>query len=241
MKSLLSLTLGALLVSCASGPSKEQVAAFKNKLDEEKIQMVKDLGASSTSRIPLKAGQWVKIHTVIKEGNKDQNLATFKVLKVAGKTVTMEVETTNASSLGLQVMQYEVENYPVWDKLDISKHELEKLVDKMNIKKIIMKQGNEPAQEISVAYMPMAKGMLKQLFSSGYRIGDLKKEACSSEYIKSSNCVVFDYQASAYGFTTKGTSYTHSAIPIVGFIKSISDKSETKVVNFGLTGAKSSL
>lgn len=241
MKSLSSLLLLALLTGCASNPSKEQVAAFQNKVDQEKLQIVKDLSPTSNSRLPLKAGQWVKIHTVMKEGNKDQTLATFKVLKVAANTVTMEVETTNASTLGLQIMQYEVENYPTWDKLDISKHDLEKLVDKMNIKKIIMKQGNDSAQEISVAYMPMAKGLLKQLFSSGYRIGELKKEACSSEYLKSSNCVVFDYEASAHGFTTKGTSYTHSAVPVLGFIKSVADKSETKVVNFGLTGAQSSL
>ncbi|HXH75650.1 MAG TPA: hypothetical protein VNJ08_11825 [Bacteriovoracaceae bacterium] len=241
MKSIFSFLLLVLAVSCASGPTKEEKEAFTNKVDQEKLKTVKELAASSDSRIPLKAGQWVKIHTTLKEGNKDQSLSTFKVLKVDGKTVTMEVETTNASTLGLNVMQYEVENYPTHNKLDISKQELEKLVDKMNIKKITMKQGNEPAQELPVTYMPMAKGMLKDLFASGYRIGEPKKTACASEYLKAPTCVVFEYEANAFGFTTKGTSFAHSSVPVVGFIKSDSDKSETKVVNFGLTGAKSSL
>lgn len=241
MKLLVSPLLLALAMSCSTGPSKQQVDAFNNKVGQEKLKAAVNLGPSSESRIPLKAGQWVKIHTTLKEGNKDQSLSTFKVLKVAGRTVTMEVETTNASTLGLTIMQYEVENYPTHNKLDIKKQDLEKLVDKMNIKKIIMKQGNDPAQELSSAYMPMAKGMLKELFASGYRIGQTKKAPCASSYLSSSQCVIFDFEASAFGFTTQGTSYAHSAIPVVGFIKSDTDKSKTVVVNFGLTGAKTSL
>lgn len=239
MKSLSVLLLVSIVAGCSHRPSKEQLATFDQKINNEKLQTVRDLGPSSETRIPLKAGQWVKFHTVIKDG--DQSFATFKVLKVNGKNVTMEVETTNASTLGLTVMQYEVENFPTHNELDIDKKKLEGMVDKMVIKKIIMKHGNDAPQEIGSAYMPMAKGMLKQLFSSGYRIGDISKVPCASSTLKASRCMVFDYEASAYGFTTKGTSYAHSAVPIVGFIKSVSDKSETQIVNFGLTGAKSSL
>jgi hypothetical protein len=128
-------------------------------VEQEKLQAILDLGPSGNDRIPLKAGHWVKIYTQIEDGLKDQSLSTFKVIKIVGNIITMEVETT--------------------------------------IRKIIIKQGHKPARELQEEYMAMAQDILKELFSSGYRIGDSRMEASS-------------------------------------------EKSKNQIVNFGLTGAKSS-
>ncbi len=240
MKINLSLILLTLAMACAHRSSKEEKAAFANKLQKEKLQTVKDLAPSPNSRLPLKAGQWVKLLTTVKESN-EQGLITYKVLKVNGNNITMEVVNTSAALLDLNVTQYEIENFPVSVKLDISKAELERLLDKMEVKKITVRNGHEEPHELPKTLMPMTKNTLKQAFASGYRVGEPKAQACSSAYLSSKKCIVFDYEASAFGFSTKGQSFAHGAVPIVGIIKSESDKSNVEVVNFDLTGAQSSL
>lgn len=238
MNIIASILLLILVVSCSSAPSKDQLKAFRKQVDAKRMKGSRDLGPSTNSRLPLQAGQWVTVLNTSKDG-KEMGLSTFKVLGVSGKSVRMEVETISAKNQDPQIMQYEVDNYPMYNKLNVSKAELESYLDNLVIKKMVMKNGKEPAQEMPTAFVP--KGMLKDLFANGYSISTPKKEACSSSYLNSGSCIGFDFEVNVFGFTTKGKSYAHSAVPVMGFVKSDSEKTLSEVVNFGLTGAKSSL
>ncbi len=239
MKLTQFLTL-IILASCSSGPSKKHVEKFAQKVTEEKTSQLIQLKKSSSQRLPLKVGQWVKVVTEFKTGVQDKNFLIYKVIKIQGNLVKMEIESMNASNLEPKILQYEIENYPMDYKIALSKKEINKLVDKMVIKQMKIKVGENPVEELSKAYLPMAKGLLKNLFISGHQTGEAQKSDCSSEYLSSELCHIFDFEASLLGSSFKGKTYAHSEVPIVGFLKMISEQSETKVINFGLTGAKAS-
>ena len=241
MKFLTFSMLFVLLVSCSSAPTKEQTDAFDKKMQSLRIKGTKSLGPSGFSRIPLKSGQWITFLTSTKEKGAltNRGVSTFKVLKVSGKNVTMEVESIHENSADKSIIQYQIENYPSYTKMNVTKEELEKMLENLKISKIIMKMGTEPAKEMPTAFMP--KSLLKDLFANGYRVSETKNESCSSSFLKSKRCMVFDFEATALGFSTKGKSYGHSDIPVMSFIKSDADNNITEVINYGMSGAKSSL
>jgi hypothetical protein len=230
-----------ILLSCSHGPSKKNLEAFEKKITDEKLKDTQELKASKDTRLALKKGQWVKVVTHYLGKNQDKHYLTYKVLNVSGNKITMEIESLNASNLKLNVLQYEIENYPIGKKINSTKEEISKLVEKMKINKMRIRNGDLPAEEISKAYMPMAKGLIKSLFISGYQVGTVKEGPCQSPYLKSAKCYISQFQASVLGREISGTSQAHSEIPILGFIKSVSEESESIVINFGNEGAKSSL
>ncbi len=239
MKLILSGLLFALLSACSHAPTAEESQLFNQKIETKKSN--KSLGSTKDSRIPLKAGQWVTFVTEFKDGSYSKSLSTYKLLKYNGKSLTMEMETSSAKSPDLHIIQYEIENFPNYSKLSMTQKDMEKYIGDVKIKKILMKQGNNPVQEMPVQLMPTSKESVKAMFASGYRISEPKKEACTSTYIKATKCIVFDYETNMMGYISTGKTYTHSEIPLVSFIKTENDKSVTEVINFGNSGAKSSL
>jgi hypothetical protein len=123
----------------------------------------------------------------------------------------------------------------------MTQKDMEKYIGDIKIKKILMKHGDNPVQEMPVHLIPTSKETVKNMFASGYRISEPKKEACASNYIKASKCIVYEYESNIMGYISTGKTYTHSEIPLMGFIKTENDKSVTEVINFGTSGAKSSL
>lgn len=236
----LSFSVCLLLTACTHAPTVEEKQHFGQEIDKLKLPATKSFGSSKSKRIPLKAGQWVTIMTQMKDENKSPNLSTFKVLKVSGKTVVIEIESFSATS-AKNIIQYEIEHYPMYDMLSVTKNELEKYLENIKIKKVITKYGDNPAKEMSADVISMGKGYVKSLFLTGYRVGEPTKEDCSSDYIKAKKCIVYGFEANVMGQSMTGKSYAHSDIPVVSFIKSDSDRAYTQVINYGLTGAKSSL
>lgn len=238
-KILLSLSL-IYLISCSSKPTVEQVNVFNNKLSEMKVSSQKELKPSKESKIPLKEGQWVTMFSTLKENNYS-SLSTFKILKITKNQVTMEIESYSVKTDDKSVIYYEVENYPTIKKLLLTKKEVEEMVDDLKILKVISKHGTAPAQEMPAVLLSMAKGQTKNLFASGYRIGEFKNSGCESPYFKSKKCLIADVEVNVLGTTYKSKSFVHSEIPVLSFIKHESEKGDTFVINFGLTGAKSAL
>lgn len=237
---LISLLFCVILTACSQAPTAQEKQSFNEEINKLKLPEIKSFGASKTKRIPLKAGQWVTIMTQMKDDTKGINLSTFKVIKVVGKTVTIEVESFNANS-AKNIMQYEVENYPMYDMLSVTKNELEKYLENIKIKRVVTKYGDRAPTEIPLEVINMSKGHVKSLFLTGYRIGEPHKEDCSSDNIKAKKCIIYNFEANVMGQAMSGKSYAHSDIPIVSFIKSDSDRAFTQVINYGLSGAKTSL
>jgi hypothetical protein len=242
MKLKMILILSTLmLLACSHKVTVEESNQFNQKLENLKLKSQKSIGSTKNQRLPLKAGQWARVLTILKEGNQDRSISTFKVLKVNKKSVTIEVETFSAANPELNIMQYEIENFPFYNQLSVSKAELEKYFDKIEVKKIITKYGNNAPSEMPTNFAPMAKNFMKKLFVNGYSLGQNSTGKCESPYIKAKSCINFPYEAEAFGYKAKGMSYAHSEIPFLSFVKSEGDKSDTFVINYGYEGAKSSL
>ncbi|MBI3555030.1 MAG: hypothetical protein HY074_02050 [Deltaproteobacteria bacterium] len=123
-------------------------------------------------------------------------------------------------------------------QLSYSKDEMDKFISNLEFKRIVMKSGDAKPTEIPMNIVPLTKTYIKNLFTTGYRLGDVASEACSSDVLSSKKCVGYDYELDLTGYHAKGHVDAHSAVPIVGYITQTTDKSESHVIAFGLSGAK---
>jgi hypothetical protein len=242
----IAAALTALLASgCAHTLTEQEKADFTAYADQQAFKEPKKLGPTKATRVPLQAGQWATIETELRDDQgklKDLSLATYKILNVTPDAVTLELETRSATHPKGTIMAYVVSHYPAQStRLGMTKEELDRYVDQLEFRRIIIQNGDGRPNEIPTNLQLMAKPYVKNLLVNGFRVGEVKKEPCSSQVISSPKCLGYDYQTDLLGRTIHGHVDAHSAIPIVGFVSQQSDFGTSRVIAFGLSGARARL
>ena len=236
--SILALSL-ILLSACGHKLTQQDKDGFLERQAAVAFTTRHQLPPSTKGKLPLKAGQWAIVATHFKDGdNESMGFTKFKIIRIQGDTLTMEMESTHAGSKQLMVMAYVVSGFPMHKQLSYSKDEMEKFVSNLEFKRIVMKSGDAKATEIPLNFVPLTKTYMKNLFTTGYRVGGITYEACASDALSSKKCLAYDYELELTGYHAKGHVDAHSSVPIVGYVSQTTDKSESHVIAFGLTGAK---
>ena len=241
------LALG-LLSSCQSmlnmvtpkAPA-EMVTLVKAKADQIRFAQPKKLGKSKQARMDLKAGQWVTTLTTDKGASGNLTLNTMKVISVSGSTVVIETESIAAMDNGVpKMVQITYANYPVKGSLSTSQAEFDATIKNIRLVKVLMKEGNNPVQEMPAEIFAMSQAMGKDMIGSTVRIGEMTGDACSTPYIESSLCYSFTYAVKVLGITRTGKSVSHSEIPVNGLVHMDSEDMVMETIAFGTSGATSS-
>jgi hypothetical protein len=225
-----------VLISCATHHTTSgRRYEFLKRIERLALSSPRQLNNTATSPLPLQAGQWVTFFTRSKKGQRmELGLTTYKVLKMEGSLTTLEIETEGPESDKVIVLTYEIENYPVSDVLGPTKGEMDKLANKIYFKSVMLKQGDEPAKVMPPDVLKKAGAITQKALAKFYRIGNGRLASCSSPYLQSGQCSLYNYEGEVAGRSGKGLVLGHSEVPIVHFIQSEDDKSITQVINFGL-------
>lgn len=247
MKRLLLVGGFCLFLSgCAHTLTVQEKADFDEIVSKESFQSKKSLPASHKFRIPLWAGQWVKILTTFKDTDgkiRSESLATYKVIGVRRDTVALEIETVTAGKPKPMTIAFIAKHIPLASNaMGMTKDDLNDIMDDLEFKKVITQSGDSMPQQVPLNLVNMAtKSYADKLMVSGYRIGNTKKEPCATENMHSPSCIGYNFQVDGFGKTLRGHVDAHSAIPIVGFVKQDGETYTSRVVAYGLSGAKGKL
>jgi hypothetical protein len=180
------------------------------------------------------------ISTRPREEDKPRTLMKYKVLKVEGTKVTMEIES-RSSSAKPSLMAYVVDHYPTQSEMSMTKEQFDKHIDDLTFERIIFQSGDSKPTEVPTNITLLTKQYIKNVFTGGYRTGDVTYTACGTPELTSTRCYTYNYQAEALGFSMKGTVHAHGGVPIVGFIDQTSDQGSSRVIAYGFTGATGTL
>jgi hypothetical protein len=236
MKRVVSILLFLILLAgCAHALTEQDKKDFDAQADEARFPAKRILPPSAKSRTPLRAGQWATVETLFKDGKgavKSMNLATYKVIRVQGDTVTFEIEITSAGSPKPSTVAYVVNHLPsASNQLGMSKSDFDHFVDRMEIKRIVTPNGDATPTKL----------YSKNLLLSRYRAGNVKNEPCKTDILQSTRCLGYDFVAEELGHTVKGHVDAHASVPIVGFVRQDSEQYTSQVLAFGMSGAVSKL
>jgi hypothetical protein len=240
-KIILSLLAIALLPACSHTLTQKEKDDFLAEQSGVAFGSLKILPSSTRTKIPLKAGQWAVVATELKDASGNVTALAYakhKIVSLKGDTLTMEIESRHAGRPETTVMAFVVDHFPVGKQLSWTKDELDAFLGRVEFKRIVTKVGNGNPSELPLNFVPLTKTYLRNLFLSGYRHGDVITEACATEVLSSRQCLAYDYVVDLPGFSDTGRVEAHSAVPVVGFISQKSGRSESKVIAFGLKGAK---
>lgn len=227
-----------------SGPkvTPEQKAKIMSMARDIQFSTVRKLSNSKQTRMPVRTGQWLTTLTTPKSGEGDIVLSTTKIVSVKGNTVVIETERYSAANNAVrELSQITIENYPVSGRLSYSQEEYDQALSNMKIQKMVNQQGDDPPQETPAQLLAMAQGMTRSAMGNLVRVGDLKKTAAETPYLKSAQCYAYDYKVSVFGFSSSGTVIAHSEVPVHGYIRTDDEKNQTIVIAFGTKGAKAKL
>ena len=241
MKPVLVFIMVFLLSSCAAmmpTASPENAAKIRSIASEYTKGRPIKLRASRNSRVPIQRGQWVASLTTSKSDPNDLSLQIMKVAQLMGNTVVLETETySSTNDATRQVMQQEVTNFPVKAKTAYSTDDAANLVQDMSFGG--MKMMDDTGKVTKIPSLPFSVGQLSaSLVRTNVSSGAIKKEPCRSTYFSSSTCYVMPFQTTVLWMTVTGTTFGHGDIPIIGYLKSDTDKHQVEVIGYGMKGAK---
>ncbi len=206
----------------------------------QKIQFKKtlQLSKSGMDRVKLKKGQWVTTLTEMKNESNDVVLTTTKVVAISGNTVVLETETYTASENGIGYLsQVTYKNLSPSAKLSYSQAEYDQINNKLVVKQMLTKSGDEPVQKMPQQYLDLQKSVGGKSLGA-VNIGETIKTKCGTPYIKSSRCITYKMNATTLGKDVVSTVYAHSKIPISGIVKIESDDMDVTTIAYGYSGAK---
>ena len=228
------------LCSCASmlrstSPESAEVVLLRAKQLEVEPQK---LSSSKSERSRLRPGQWV---ATLHRSNNDINDVTLQILKVVdikGDVVTLESETYASSADGKrQVIQQQLANYPVNLRTAYSNTQTPAAIENIEVRSIKMQDGD--GEIVSLPQIPMGLGKLgASMVNKTVSSGSIEKSPCASNLIESPQCYVIPFEVSVLFQKISGTTYGHSDVPIVGFIKSEDNTGTTEVIGYGQSGAE---
>lgn len=198
----------------------------------------KKLPASTMSRKPLKAGQWAATLTRSKKDPNEVTLQIFKVVTVSGTSVTLESELYGSENGAKRVaIQQTIRNYPAKAPLALEGEEAAKAMKSMQIESVRMMDEN--GQVTALPQLPFGMmGLASELFKPTVASGSIRNEPCSGQAYESSRCVAVPFRTRVLWMTDSGTIYAHSAVPVLGFVKSDSASYDVQTIGFGESGAK---
>lgn len=223
------------LTNSASPQDAQQVRSIASNYE---AGGVRNLGATSSQRVPLRPGQWVAMLSNSKSNPNDINLQIMKVASVSDSSVTLEIEQYSASNQGKRmVIQQRLSNFPVSGKVAYNSKESANLVKNVEVESVkIMDESGKVSQ---MPQLPFGLGRIGSNFiENNVATGEIEKKPCSNSHFKASSCMIVPFEARALWKTVAGTTYAHSAVPVVGFITSESSDDSVEVVGFGTSGAK---
>ena len=196
------------------------------------------LGPSGDKRVPLRAGQWAASLTRSKTDPHDISLHIVKVVAVSGNTVTLETEMYSSMSPGERtVMQQTVRGMDMSGKLVYDGDDASSELRNIEVLKISMLLPDGTIQEVPNMGMNLGQ-MSTDIFKSHVAVGEVRKERCESQYLKAAQCFLIPYEVKVLWLSEKGTTYAHSSIPVLGYIKSDSTGHLAEVISYGQSGAR---
>jgi len=198
----------------------------------------KNLGSSDAYRKPLRSGQWVAMLSTSTSDPNDVTLQVTKVVRVEGDTVTLETESYAATRGGVRaVIQQTMRHFPVKARTAYATAEAADLVRAIEIEKIRMM--DESGKVTEMPQLPLGLGRAgAELIQTNVATGDLRTEGCSSTRFKASKCFIVPFETKILWMSESGTTYAHSAIPVLGFLRSESTSRRSEVIGFGDGGAE---
>ncbi|MCO6432028.1 MAG: hypothetical protein J5J00_14305 [Deltaproteobacteria bacterium] len=225
----------AALTQSATPQDAERVRAAAARYE---AKGVKNLGATSSNRIALRPGQWVAMLSQTKSDPNDITLQVMKVASVSGDTVTIETEQYGAANQGKRlVMQQRIRNFPVSGQLAYTSDEAAGVIGGIEV--VSMRMMDEEGKVVEMPQLPFQIGRLGSDFvKNNVATGEIRKEQCGNEYYRASSCYVVPFETKVLWMTESGTTYAHSAVPVLGFINSEGDSSRVDVIGFGTSGAQ---
>lgn len=244
LKKLLQFVVGLYIISMLSSctltrsASPEDANRVIEKAAQFKQNSVKTLGPSAQMRKPLRSGQWVATLSRSKSDPNEVTLQVMKVVDVKGSTVTLEMEQYASQNSGKRmVIQQTVSNYPVSARTAYSGKEVTNVLKDIKIDSVRIM--DDKGEVTTVPQLPFGiGGAANELLNSTVAIADIRTESCSNQSFKSSKCLLVPFQTKVFWMSDKGTTYAHSDIPLLGFIRSESSKYDMETIGFGDKGAK---
>jgi hypothetical protein len=241
IKFIISLVVVLSLSSCgaithsATPADANQVLAISSRYE---TKGVKNLGATGQNRTPVKPGQWAAMLSKNKSNPNDVTLQIMKIAAVNGTDVTLEMEQYGAQNQGKRfVIQQHVKNFPVSGKLAYSKEEMAKAVGDVEIAGV--KVMDETGQVSEMPQLPFGMGRVGADFiNNNVASGEISKASCSNQYLSGSSCLVVPVEVKVLFSKEQGTTYAHSAVPVLAFVKSETGNYTTDVIGFGNSGAQ---
>lgn len=229
------------LVGCvALSPSATPADATRvsEQAAQYKARGVKSLGASAQTRKSLQPGQWV---ATLARSKSDPNEVTLQVMKVAdisGSRVTIEMEQYASTNKGARtVLQQTVRNFPLQAKTAYSNSDAANVLKDIEIEKIRMM--DEKGEVVTIPQLPFGIGSSAgDLLKSTVATGSIREEQCSTGSYRATKCLLVPFESRVLWMNDSGTTYAHSAVPVLGFLRSDSEKYDIETIGFGDKGAK---
>jgi hypothetical protein len=154
--------------------------------------------------------------------------------------VVLETESYSAMDKGeRKLVQMTIENFPIESKLAYTQAEVNESIGAMNVVRVRVKNGDEPAQDLPQQALMMYQQIGKNISGVSVMSGDLEADACETPYISSSRCYSFDFSVSVMGMTSSGRVTSHSRIPVNGLVRMESESMAQETIAFGTKGATS--
>jgi hypothetical protein len=199
---------------------------------------VKSLGATAQYRKPLKEGQWVATLARSKSDPNEVMLQVMKVADISGSKVTLETEQYSSTDGGKRmVLQQTVRNFPVNARTAYTSDDAAAALKNMEIEQIRMM--DEKGEVVTMPQLPFGLGSsASDMLKSTVATSEIRTEPCSNEVFRASKCILIPFQSRILWMSESGTTYAHSAVPVVGFIRSESQKYDIETIGFGEKGAR---
>lgn len=233
---LIASSLSACALSRSAGP--EDANRVMDQATQFRQGGVKALGPTAQTRKPLRVGQWAATLSRSKSNPNEVTLQVMKVADVTGSRVTLETELYAAENGAKRlVLQQTVLNFPVNARTAYSGEDAKEVMRDIKIESIRMMDEN--GEVTTLPQLPFGMGSAAtDLFESTVAISDVRTEACSSQSFRSSKCLLVPFESRVLWMNDSGTTYAHSDVPVLGFIRSDSKKYDIETIGFGDKGAK---
>lgn len=199
---------------------------------------VQNLGASDSFRKPIRPGQWVATLARSKSDPNDVTLQVTKVGSVSGNSVRLETEMYGAANRGQRhVMSHTVRNFPTKARTAYSSEDAASITQDIEITDIRMM--DEKGEVVAMPQLPFGMGKAaSNLIANSVATGQIRTEPCANTHFKASKCFLVPFSSSVLWMSDTGTTYAHSAIPVLGFLRSESQNHDMEVIGFGESGAE---
>ena len=135
------------------------------------------------------------------------------------------------------MIQQTMRHFPVKARTAYASAEAADLVRAIEIEKIRMM--DETGKVTEMPQLPLGLGRAgAELIQANVATGELRTERCSNARFTASKCFIVPFETKILWMSESGTTFAHSAIPVLGFLRSDSTSRSSEVIGFGERGAE---